>query len=172
MQIGLFPNTAGTPEAETERLDKFASLLSGGKTKFQVVPNIQVQRWEKVVWNAAWNPLTTLTLNDTHSWLSSSEGAMPMTRNLMKEVISVAKALDVPIEDDLIDRLITRIQGMPPIGSSMRTDFENGKPLEVDVILGYPVRKGKELGIDVPIIDTLFTILTAVNNRLVSAASK
>lgn len=172
MQIGLFPNNAETPEAENERLGNFASLLANAKHKFQVVPNIQVQRWEKVVWNAAWNPLTTLTLLDTHSWLSSSDQAMPMTRKLMKEVIDVAKALDVPIEYGLIDRLITRIEGMPPIGSSMRTDFENGKPLEVDVILGYPVKKGKELGINVTIIDTLFTILTAVNTRFVSADRK
>lgn len=167
MQVGLYPNKAGDETRDTQRLSQFESLLSIGKTIFQIVPNIQVQRWEKVVWNAAWNSLTALTLMDTHSWLSSSDLSTPMTRKLMKEVIDVANALGVPLEDELIDKLIDKILRMPPIGSSMRTDYENGKPMEVEVILGYPVKKGRELSIDVSTIETLYTVLLAINKRLI-----
>lgn len=166
MQIGLYLNKARDPAQETARLGRFTALLAAGGTRFQKVPNLQVQRWEKVVWNAAWNSLTTLTLMDTHSWLSSSEGATPMTRRVMKEVIDVARALNVPIEYELVDRLLNKILGMPPIGSSMRSDYENGKPMEVDIILGYPVNKGRELGVNVATIETLYIILTAINKRL------
>jgi 2-dehydropantoate 2-reductase len=166
MQIGLFPNKDADSSAESSRLQRFAALLETGNTKFQIVPNIQVQRWEKVVWNAAWNPLTTISLLDTHAWLNSSELATPMTKRVMQEVINVAHALEVPVADDLIDRLFARILGMPPIGSSMRADFEAGKLMEVDIILGYPVRKGRELGVDVTTIETLYTLLKAVNKRL------
>ncbi|RKL03509.1 D-galactonate dehydratase [Fusarium oxysporum] len=172
MQVGLYPNEAGDESCDKEHLAQFESLLSIGKTIFQIVPNIQVQRWEKVVWNAAWNSLTALTLMDTHAWLSSSDLSTPMTRKLMKEVIDVANALGVPLGYELIDRLLEKILAMPPIGSSMRTDYENGKPMEVEVILGYPVRKGKELGIDVATIETLYTILLAINKRLISTQSK
>lgn len=168
MQIGLFSGKDSDSALEAKRLDQFASLLKGGKTIFQVVPNIQVLRWEKVVWNAAWNSLTTLTLLNTHSWLSSSSEATPMTRRLMKEVITVANALDVPLEYELIDRLMDKILGMPPIGSSMQADFKNGKQMEVEIILGYPVRKGRELGIDVTTIETLYILLTAINKKLMA----
>ncbi|WZH48316.1 enolase C-terminal domain-like protein [Fusarium acuminatum] len=171
MQVGLYPNKSGDEARDTQRLSQFESLLSIGKTIFQIVPNIQVQRWEKVVWNAAWNSLTALTLMDTHSWLSSSDLSTPMTRKLMKEVIDVANALGVPLEDELIDKLIDKILRMPPIGSSMRTDYENGKPMEVEVILGYPVKKGRELNIDVATIETLYTVLLAINKRLIGAQS-
>lgn len=90
----------------------------------------------------------------------------------MKEVIDVANALDVSLKYDLIDQLLDKILGMPPIGSSMRTDYENGKPMEVEVILGYPVRKGRELGIEVTTIETLYTVLLAINKRLMSSAAK
>ncbi|KAJ9293517.1 hypothetical protein DTO271G3_7782 [Paecilomyces variotii] len=166
MQMGLFPNTNLDPDLERRRLNEFASLLSHGKTVFQVVPNIQVQRWEKVVWNAAWNSLTTLTLLDTKSWLGSSPDALPLTRRLMTEVIDVARKVGVPIEHSLVDTLIEKIMAMPGIGSSMQTDYKNGKPMEVDVILGTPVKKARELGIDVPTVETLYVILTAVNGRL------
>ncbi|KAI8624998.1 2-dehydropantoate 2-reductase [Xylariaceae sp. FL1651] len=170
MQIGLFPNKSVNESVEKGRLDKFASLLTQGKTVFQVVPNIQVQRWEKVVWNAAWNSLTTLTMLDTHSWLNSSPSATPLTRRLMHEVIDVAQKCDVPLEYSLADRLIDKILNMHAIGSSMQTDAKNEKPMEVEIILGYPVAKGKELGLSIPTIETIYTILTGMNQRFLKAA--
>ncbi len=170
MQIGIYRNPALDERIEKQKLDTFSTILTEGKTIFQVVPNIQVQRWEKVVWNAAWNSLTTLTLLDTHTWLNSSPDAMPMTRRLMHEVIDVARASGVPIEYSLIDQLLDKILAMPPIGSSMRTDCENGKPMEVDIILGTPVRKARELEIAVPTLETIYIILTGVNERLKMAS--
>lgn len=171
MQMGLFPNPAVDESLEKQRLDTFAALLKHGNTVFQVVPNIQVQRWEKVVWNAAWNSLTTLTMLDTHGWLSSSASATPLTRKLMTEVIDVAQACGVPIEYSLIDRLLEKILAMPPIGSSMQMDAKNGKPMEVDVILGYPVAKGKELDLAIPTIETIYVILTGMNRRFLQASN-
>lgn len=166
MQIGLFPNLQLDGLLEKQRLKNFASLLSEGKTVFEVVENIQIQRWEKVVWNCAWNSLTTLTMLDTQSWLKSSADAMPMTRRLMAEVIDVAQKCDVPIDYELIDRLVNKILAMPGIGSSMQTDCKNGRPLELDVILGTPVRKGRELGVSIPTLETIYILLLGVNKRL------
>jgi len=147
MQIGLFPNLQLDRSLEKQRLDKFTSLLTEGKTVFQVVENVQIQRWEKVVWNCAWNSITTLTMLDTQSWLESSADAMPMTRRLMTEVIDVARRCGVPIEYGLVDRLMDKVLAMPVPRSSMQTDCEMGRPMELDVILGTPVRKGRELGV-------------------------
>lgn len=125
-----------------------------------------MKRWEKVVWNAAWNSLTTLTSLDTQSWLSSSPGAMPITRELMREVIDVARKCDVPLEYSLIDQLIQKILAMPGIGSSMQADFKAGRKMEVEIILGHPVRKAKELQVPIPILDTVYTLLMAINGHL------
>lgn len=127
---------------------------------------MQLKRWEKVVWNAAWNSLTTLTLLDTQSWLSSSPSAMTMTRELMREVIDVARKCDVPLEYDLIDRLIQKILAMPGIGSSMQGDFKAGRKMEVEIILGHPVRKAKEFKVQIPVLNTVYTLLTAINGHL------
>ncbi|KAI1751378.1 2-dehydropantoate 2-reductase [Xylaria castorea] len=170
LQIGLFPNSTVEEALEKQRLDKFASLLTQGNTVFQVVPNIQIQRWEKVVWNAAWNSLTTLTMLDTHSWLKSSPDATPLTRKLMHEVINVAQKCEVPVEHSLVGRLMDKILNMPAIGSSMQVDAKNEKPMEVEVILGYPARKGKELGLDIPILETLYIILMGMNQRFIKTA--
>lgn len=171
MQIGLFPNPNLDKATEKTRLERFAALLTEGQTIFQTVENIQIQRWEKVVWNAAWNSITTLTMLDTQTWLKSSADAMPLTRRLMSEVIDVAQKCGVPLEYELIDRLIDKILAMPGIGSSMQTDCKNGRPLELDVILGTPVRKGRELGVSIPMVETIYVLLLGVNRRLKNASS-
>lgn len=169
MQIGLFPNPQLENQVEQKRLKTFADLLRNGKTRFQVLEDMQIQRWEKVVWNVAWNSLTTLTMVDTQSWLKSSEDATPFTRQLMQEVINIARACGVLLKDNLIDQLMDKINAMPGIGSSMQTDCKSGRPMEIDVILGFPVRKSRELGIQAPYLETLYVLLRAVDGRLRAA---
>lgn len=166
MQVGLFSNSQVDETKEHERLQLFASLLEEGGTVFQVVDNVQIQRWEKVVWNVAWNSITTLTMVDTQAWLASSSNATPMSRQLMAEVIDVAQKAGVPLKYELIDRLMDKILAMPGIGSSMQADAKNGRPLELEVILGTPVRKGRELGVSIPILETIYTLLVAIDQRL------
>lgn len=168
MQIGLFPNDSIDPKLDQARLDTFTSLLSDGRTRFQVLEDIQRRRWEKVVWNAAWNSLTTLTMLDTQSWLRSSADARPLTRKLMREVIDVGRLCGVPLEYDLIDQLMAKINTIPGIGSSMQTDCRNGRPMEIDVILGFPLKKAKEFGVGVPVLETIHALLKAVDLRLQS----
>lgn len=169
-QIGLFPNLKLDKTVEQSRLDTFTSLLAIGGTPFDLEENMQVKRWEKVVWNAAWNSVTTSTLLDTQSWLQS-EGGMSLTRQIMAEVIDVARKCDVPLSYDLIDELINKILKMPGIYSSMHADRVAGKQMEVEIILGTPVRKAKEFGMKVPVIETIYTLLTSLNVHLAQASS-
>lgn len=84
----------------------------------------------------------------------------------MREVIDVARKAEVPLEYELIDVLIERILAMDSIGSSMQVDCKAGRAMEVDVILGTPFRKSKQLGVPTPTLDVLYTLLLAVNSRM------
>lgn len=169
-QIGLFPNPKLDQSEEKHRLDRFLGLLQAGGTPFDLEENMQTKRWEKVVWNAAWNSLTSLTLLDTRSWLNS-EGGMSLARQLMTEVIDVARKCDVYLSYNLIDVLIDRILKMPGIYSSMYADRVAGRQMEVEIILGTPVKKAKEFGMKVPVLETLYTVLGGLNVHLAKAVS-
>lgn len=171
MQIGLYHNALVDPKLEKERLENFALLLEQGQTVFQVVEDIQKKRWEKVVWNAAWNPLTTLTLVDTETWLESSDQSCEITRRLMREMIAIAQRCNVDLDYRLADELIAKVRTMGRIGSSMQQDAKAGKPLEVDVILGYPVKKAREFEMDTPVLDTVFALTSAVHRRIIATGS-
>jgi 2-dehydropantoate 2-reductase len=167
----LYHDSIADSAVERLRLKNFTALLEKGQTIFQVVEDIQTKRWEKVVWNAAWNPLTTLTLVDTKTWLESSDEAYAMTIRLMREMIDVAQRCDVRLTYDLADELMAKVKTMGRIGSSMQQDAKAGRPLEVDVILGYPVQKAREFEMDTPVLDIVFALTTAVHRRIVETGS-
>lgn len=91
---------------------------------------------------------------------------MEMTKRLMSEVISVGQRCGVALKDDLVSVLLERILSLPGIYSSMYVDAKEGRHLELDVILGYPMKKAKEFGMDVPTLSTLYALLKAIDGRL------
>ncbi|KAH0368904.1 OPT superfamily oligopeptide transporter, partial [Aureobasidium melanogenum] len=164
--IGLYPNPEVDPALEDARLEGFAAMLRAGETSYTISENIQVKRWEKVVWNVAWNPLTTLTQQNTQEWLSSSRESVSVTKRLMREVIGVARRAGVHLEYGLVDVLMERIQSMPGSESSMQVDAREGRRLEVDVILGTPMRMAREFGMDVPTLATVYALTVAVDRMI------
>ncbi|KAL2847632.1 ketopantoate reductase PanE/ApbA-domain-containing protein [Aspergillus pseudodeflectus] len=165
-QLGLFPNPRLETALEESRLRQFTTLFTSGGTHYDVVPNIQLCRWEKVVWNVAWNAITALTDQDVESWLSSSPDAVPYTRKLMGEVIAVGRACGVPLDEGLVDMLMERVKGLGKLRTSMQADREAGRGMEVEVILGVPVKRGRELGVATPCLESLYVLLTAVNKKI------
>ncbi|KAG9525478.1 OPT superfamily oligopeptide transporter, partial [Aureobasidium melanogenum] len=164
--IGLYPNPEVDPALEDARLEGFVAMLRAGETSYTISDNIQIKRWEKVVWNVAWNPLTTLTRQNTQEWLSSSKESVSVTKRLMREVIGVARRAGVTLEYGLVDVLMERIQSMPGIESSMQVDAREGRRLEVDVILGTPMRMAREFGMDVPTLATVYALTVAVDRMI------
>ncbi|KAL2802848.1 ketopantoate reductase PanE/ApbA C terminal-domain-containing protein [Aspergillus granulosus] len=169
-QLGLFPNPSIPSAIEESRLNAFAALLSSGGTHFDICANIQISRWEKVVWNVAWNAITTLTDQDVESWLNSSPNAVRYTRRLMGEVVAVARASGVLLDEGLIDTLMDRVKGLGKLRTSMQADREAGRGMEVEVILGVPVKRGREYGVATPFLESLYVLLTALNRKILEGA--
>lgn len=165
-EIGLYPNPALPAELEQSRLQEAAGLLTEGGTNVDIHENIQTSRWKKVIWNIAWNSLTTLTGADTGSWLESSELSTPLTYRLMAEAVTVAKAIGVPgIDEDLPHQLVEKVKPMGALYSSMYHDSRAARLMEVEVILGTPVRKGRELGLSIPTLEIIYAMLLAIDQR-------
>ncbi|CEL60312.1 Putative 2-dehydropantoate 2-reductase OS=Nostoc sp, (strain PCC 7120 / UTEX 2576) GN=all1319 PE=3 SV=1 [Rhizoctonia solani AG-1 IB] len=166
--MGLFTSDLD-PALEKKRLERLASILTAGGLEVELLDNIQVRRWEKVTWNCAWNSLTALTNTNTLEWLTSSSDAEALSRDVMKEVITVAQGLGLNISFDLIDTLMDRVSGKALI-SSMQVDAANNRPMETEVIIGTPLRKARELGISTPILRTLYALLISKEKKYLGSS--
>lgn len=136
--------------------------------------------------------MTALTDLDTTTYLDSSPSAEPTARRLIREIVAVARAIGIEIDpatlpalphaangngsaingkpavngtiEKLEDILVNRVR-QRPLTSSMRTDVQNGRTVELEVILGYPLKNAQRLGMDTPILETLYVLVGAIDAR-------
>ncbi|KAL7419931.1 hypothetical protein Q5752_005850 [Cryptotrichosporon argae] len=168
LTIGVDYRDGGAGREEDEaRLATLTGWLEKAGGECTVTKDIQSERWIKVIWNCTWNSLTAATRLRTNHIFGSSETALPLCHALMEEVVAVARAKGLCIPDGTVERLIKQCTdvGGPGLPSSMMADNEAGRPMEVEVILGVPAKEGKRLGVPVPILTTLYTIVKALDWR-------
>jgi 2-dehydropantoate 2-reductase len=160
-QIGTFPSTA--PAAAKKQADDFAAIYTAAGATCIVFPDIQLQRWIKISVNAAWNPMTALTLCDDANLLRSSPGSVTMIGNVMREVGSVASAAGYPTaitEEEIKSQISRSLERLKTGGKepSMLTDVRYKRPLEIEAILGNVVKVAQVYGVQTPYLEMLYTL--------------
>ncbi|MGZ8218597.1 ketopantoate reductase family protein [Methylomagnum sp.] len=120
-------------------------------------PDIVTARWQKCVWNAPFSPLSVLSGGlGTNDILSSQE---PLVRAIMEEIGRIAAALGHALPPNIVDRNIDSTYKMPPYKTSMLLDFEAGRPMETEAILGNAVRAGRRAGMEIPYLESIYALM-------------
>jgi 2-dehydropantoate 2-reductase len=141
--------TIGEPDgALSERCSKIAEAVSGGGLKCQVSDHLREHIWLKLVGNASFNPLSTITGATMHELAEVSE-IQELLRTMMLEAASVAAALGIELPVSIEHRL-ERAFAVGDHKTSMLQDFESGKPLEYECMTGAIVELAELLKISVP----------------------
>lgn len=156
----------GEPDRSTsERCLEFAAAMKAGGLKCPVEPDLRADIWIKLMGNAVLNPLSVLT-RATMEQMCRHPGTRALARNVMEEVVAIATALG-EVVDVSIDR---RLDGAEAVGAhktSMLQDFEAGKRLELEAIVGAVVELADLTGIAAPHLKDLHstTELLAATTR-------
>ena len=125
-----------------------ADLQDAGLTAAQV-PYLEA-RWRKAVWNMPFNGMTVALNTSTAELLQ-----MPATRKLiydqMMEVIGAARALGVEaLTSEFADKMMAMTDKMVPYSPSMKLDFDNGRPMEIEYLYTRPIAEARKAGFDMP----------------------
>lgn len=82
-----------------------------------------------------------------------------------REVESVARAEGVVLPEGLINRISRYVDALPgSTRSSLLIDLQQGKPLEVEALLGSVDRRGRRAGVPTPIMSALYSVLKPHSN--------
>ena len=153
----------GEPDgSKSERAMALSKALSAAGLKAPVRPRLRDEIWVKLWGNLSFNPISALT-HATLDVLCTDEGTRPVARNMMLEAQAIAEKLGVKFQID-VDR---RIDGGAAVGAhrtSMLQDLEQGRPMEIDALLGSVQELGRVTDTPTPIIDTVLA-LTKLRGR-------
>lgn len=147
-------------------------LVSSGIEAY-LTDDLPTTKWKKLMWNIPFNGLSVLLnastdaiMNDPHSRL--------LARRISQEVRQIAIAADCPIEQSYVDWVIDHTDDMVPYDSSMRLDFLNGRPIEVEAIYGNALQEADRCGFSAPIVQTMYQQLKfmAAHRKTILQAEK
>ena len=157
--IGNYPS--GAPE-KTQRL---SDLFNAGGVDCEATGEVCVRRWIKLVWNAPFNPMSVLAGGVTTQEMQADPVAADCIREVMLEVWSLAEAAGCGFPVKIIDDNIEYTRTMAPYKTSMLLDFEAGRPMEVEAILGNAVRVAERVNVQVPRIATMYANLRLLDKK-------
>jgi 2-dehydropantoate 2-reductase len=126
---------------------------------FTASPHILVDLWSKLARLSVFSAMTSITRSPL-GVLRAQPELMAMLERAAWETIAVGRAHGVPLTDGVIAEVLTMMRGLPPHAqSSMLSDLERQRPLELPWLSGAVVRLGAAKGIPTPIHEFIATVL-------------
>jgi 2-dehydropantoate 2-reductase len=81
-------------------------------------------------------------------------------RKVLEEGVNVARAEGVALPDDLVERTLTNIAGLPPnLYSSLYDDLRAGRRMEVEALQAELSRRAEGAGVPAPATSALYAVL-------------
>lgn len=149
----------------SESAEKIADMFTEAGVDIELVDDIELYRWVKLLWNLPFNSISVLGGGLLTNDMTDRGPIEELCRCLMHEVILVAKACGKDIPESLIGENIEFTRTFPPYKTSMLIDFEAGRRLEVEAIVGNVYRLALKHKVDVPKIQACYALLSAVGKQ-------
>ncbi len=126
---------------------------------FTASPRIQVDLWSKFARLSVFSAMTAITRSPL-GVLRAQPELMAMLERAAWETVAVGRAHGVPLTDGVMDEVLAMMRGMPPEAqSSMLSDLQRQRPLELPWLSGAVARLGAEKQIPTPIHSFVATVL-------------
>jgi 2-dehydropantoate 2-reductase len=157
--------------------DEFVKLLKGIKDgSAYTEEKMQLLRWHKIAINAAMNPSSVLSGGTDNATMSKDSDMSEHLMGVMKEVLTTAQKVvgkEFPSDFATAEQILRSTQKNPS-GSvpSMQQDWEGRKKMELEVILGAPIRLAKEKGVEMPRLQTMYALIKMKQKRRDERGSK
>ncbi|KAL6937739.1 hypothetical protein ACO0RG_004261 [Hanseniaspora osmophila] len=138
-----------------------------GKNHFELDENVKWSRWRKLVYNATINPLTAIVgLDFTRTLLFGFDGSTEfgILRPAMKEILAIAKSDGHIIPEEVMDYMIDCDRTMV-YKPSMMVDVEKTQLMELEVILGNPLKVAAQNKVPCPNLTLLYNIGKIIQGR-------
>jgi 2-dehydropantoate 2-reductase len=145
----------GEPDgSRSERARAIAEALIGAGFRCPITTRIRQEIWVKLLGNVAFNPISALT-GGTLEELARHPDVSQLIRTVMTETEAVAAKLgiELPISID------QRMAGAAKVGAhktSMLQDFEAGRPMELEAVVGGVIELGEKLGVSMPATQAVY----------------
>jgi len=158
VRLGLWRHGKGE-----ERFHPLIQAFMDAGVPVREEPDVRLMLWRKLLWNCGFNAITAITHRFARD-VAADDKTLEIVREAMEETVALARAEDIGIGEDDVNKHIRTTLEMGPVKTSMWQDIERKKQTEVDYINGFVTRKAEETGLDAPVNRMLTTLVHAIQN--------
>ncbi|MGF1496863.1 MAG: putative 2-dehydropantoate 2-reductase [Elainellaceae cyanobacterium] len=152
-----------TPAGVTPRLEAIATDFEAANIPVRRTEDLLLARWQKLMWNIPFNGLSVV-LQATTAEMMTDAAARQLAIDIIAEVGAIAAAVGRPISPQYVRDLIDHTDQMEPYLTSMRLDYDAGRPLELEAIFSNPLKAADQAGVAVPRIEMLYRQLAFLDS--------
>lgn len=152
--------SAGT----TPNLKEIAADFEAAGIPIEISEDLLLARWKKLIWNIPYNGLSVVLDARTDEMMNDPDIRI-LAEKLMREVVAGAKAYQRIIPESFIHKMLDHTEKMTPYRTSMKIDYDEKRPLEVEAIFGTPLRKAEEARVELPKISMLYRQLKFLDRQ-------
>jgi len=153
------------PAGISDRTRSIAQDFASAGIQVDIKEDLVLARWQKLVWNVPMSGLSVVLGADTQA-LMADPHARALAEDIMHEVVAGARACGRNIHDSFVQKMIDMTVAMPPYRASMKIDFDDHKPMEVEAIYGNPLRAARGAGSAMPLVETLYRQLKFLDAKV------
>jgi len=155
----VFGEPFGATARVSSRVEAVHAAFAASDIVSEPVADARIPIWEKFCYLAPFAAFTgAARLPIGPLW--SSPDVRRAFLDGVKEVEAVAHAEGVAVPADLVARIVTYLDSLDPTTrSSLLIDLQQGKPIEVEALVGAAVRRGRRCGVPTPILSALYAVL-------------
>ncbi|KAI0784791.1 ketopantoate reductase PanE/ApbA C terminal-domain-containing protein [Abortiporus biennis] len=153
-----------------QKLDSLCNMLHSGGVTPEPVDDIDAARWRKVLWNASFSTICTLSRSTVGDVLAVPSAKLAIAQ-VMAEVLSVARATlpekaAATLPDTVIKQIIDHENPGSTFKPSMLVDLEHGRPMEVEAIVGGVLKRASAVAVPTPRLDLIYAGLSVIQKGL------
>jgi 2-dehydropantoate 2-reductase len=148
----------------TKKMQEVTADFENAGISIELLEDLLLGRWKKLVWNIPYNGLSVI-LDARTDELMTDIHTRQLVESLMWEVVAGAKSTGRTIPESFIQTMLDYTVKMKPYRTSMKIDFDEKRPLEIEVIFGNPLRKAAAEGVNLQQIRCLYQQLKFLDIR-------
>lgn len=169
LAVGAMPGGTHSSVPEWPTLQALVELFADAQVPVRIVPDVAVELWAKLLVNCAYNAISALA-QMPYAKLAALTWVRDVQDLVVQEVIAVAAACGVSLPLQASREAVQKIAlAMPQQLSSTAQDMARRRPSEIDHLNGYVARRGRELGVAVPVNQTLHALVKLVESGYAEA---
>ena len=116
------------------------------------------------MWNIPYNGLSVV-LDANTAELVAAPDTRQLVEQIMSEVVADARACGANVGDEIVPKMLQDTEQMTPYRTSMKIDYDERRPMEVEAIFGNPLRAAQQTGAVSPLIGMLYRQLKFLDAR-------